>query len=148
MKKVFTLSIVFLIGLLSGYCFIVFAGYTASWTHNLIVITANILKEYQLSYMLEIVDGVTNFILLIFTAIPVFFISGLLLAYYFKHNIRTAKWDSSLGLLILPFLFAGFPALYHFRLFDAFSVLAVPLFMNLLFINKISSIINAPNKNE
>ena len=58
----------------------VFAGYMAYWTSDLIVITANFLEKHEMICYLGIVNDFTYTILLILTAIPVFFISTILCA--------------------------------------------------------------------
>jgi len=148
MNKIYFSVIAFLIGLASGYFFIIFAGYTSYWTGGLIVTIAKVLKEYEMLYMMYIISSIKDILLLLSTAIPIFLTSGLLLIYFIKIDIKLTKWLSSIGLLIIPAWASGIPTIYGGMLFDAFILLAILLLVNLFFINKISNIINAPNKNE
>jgi hypothetical protein len=151
MNKIFLSIIIFLIGLVSGYCFIILAGYSSSWATDLLIISGKILKKYEMLYMLGTVIKIQSFITSVLAAIPVFLISGLLLIYFIKNNtinIKSIKWISSIGLIIFPVLASGIPSLSNGWYFEALMILIIPLLMNLFYINKISSIINAPNKNE
>jgi ABC-type dipeptide/oligopeptide/nickel transport system permease subunit len=145
MNKIFSSIIIFLIGLISGYIFLILAGYVSWWTDSLLVAIANILKDYGMIYMLGVIDGLKNLILLIFAAIPVFLLSGWVLTYFFRNNIGIVKWISSIGILIFLIVFAAYPSLYNGRFFDAFAVLVVPLSINLFLIGKISEIERSSN---
>ncbi len=145
MNKIFSSIIIFLIGLISGYIFLILAGYVSWWTDSLVVALANILKDYEMIYMLGVINELKNLILLIFVAIPVFLLSGWVLMYFFRNNIGIVKWISSIGILIFLIVFAVFPSLYHGRFFDAFTVLVVPLSINLFLIGKISKIDRSSN---
>ncbi len=132
MNKILLSIIIFLVGLISGYSFIIFAGYTAYWTGDLVVIFANILKKYEMLYLLGVVMGVKEVITLILTAIPIFLISSFLLTYFIKTNLKLMKWLSSLGLVIIP-IFASI--IYKTSFFTVVIIVSVPLLVNLFFIS-------------
>jgi len=60
MNKILLSLIILLVGLLSGYCFIIFAGYTSAWSVELLIIAGNILKKYELLCLLRTVRGRNN----------------------------------------------------------------------------------------
>jgi hypothetical protein len=147
MNKTLLTMIIFSVGVLSGYCFIVFAGYTSSWTIDLSVIFADVLKKYDLLCLLKIVMAIKELIIVTLTAIPIFSISSLFLVYFIKTDLKLIKWASSLGVVIIPAFTSGFPSILEGWFFIALVIVIVPLLVNLFFIDKISSIINASNKN-
>jgi len=148
MNKALLSIIIFSVGLLSGYLFIIFAGYTSYWTVELLIIIGKILKQYELLCLLETIIGIKELIVLTLTAIPIFSISSLFLVYFIKSDLRLIKWISSLGLVAFPAFASGLPFILEGWFFSTLAILGVPLLVNLFFINKVSSIINAPNKNE
>jgi len=148
MNKILLSLIILLVGLLSGYCFIIFAGYTSAWTIDLIIMSGNILKKYELLCLLETAMGIKELIIVTLTAIPIFSISSLFLVYFIKNDLKLIKWFSSIGLIVFPAFSSGLPSILEGWFFTALVIIGVPLLVNLFFINKISSIINAPNKNE
>ena len=148
MNRIFFSIIILLVGLASGYYFIILAGYMAYWTSDLPVIIVQILKRYDILDMIYLMDAIRESILLFITAIPVFITSGLLFIYFIKNNIPFIKLLSSIGIIIIPIRASAFYSLCDGQLVSTFLILAIPLLVNLLVINKISSIINAPNKNE
>ena len=148
MNKILLTLIIFSIGLLSGYCFIIFAGYTSAWSTELLIISANILKKYELLYLLRTVMGVKELIIITLTALPIFSLSSLFLLYFIKNNLKLVKWFSSIGVIVFPTLASGLPSILEGWYFTALVIIGVPLLVNLFFINKVSSIINTSNKNE
>ena len=146
MNKIFSSIIIFLIGLASGYFFIIFAGYTAYWSSGLITGVVNILKEYEILYMVYLISGIVDSLVLLLTAIPIFLISGLLLVYFIKRDRKFVRLFSSIGLLIIPAWSSGIPSIYCSMYFNAFIVLAIPLLVNLFFISKTSNIIDTPKR--
>lgn len=146
MYKIFLSIIIFLIGLASGYYFIILAGYTASWSLDLLIISGKILKRYEMLYMLGSVMKIQSLITVVLAAIPVFLIYGLFLSYFIKKEIKYIKSLSSIGLVILPAWASGIPSIYDGMFFHGFIVLAIPLLINLFFINKLSSIVNTSEK--
>lgn len=150
MNRIFFLIIVLSIGLTSGYYFIVFAGQISAWAIDILIFSGNILKKYEMLWMLGFVMKIQNLMTLILAAVPIFFISGLFLIYFIKNNIlslKNIKIISSIGLMILPLWTNAIPFLCNGWYINLLMTIGVPLFMNLFYINKISSIINAPNKN-
>jgi hypothetical protein len=144
MNKTLLTMIIFSVGLLSGYCFMIFAGYTSSWTIDLSVIFADVLKKYDLLYLLKIVMGIKELIIVTLTAIPIFSISSLFLVYFIKTDLKLIKWASSLGVVIIPAFASALPSILEgWLFFAALVIVTVPLLVNLFFINKISSILKA-----
>ena len=148
MNKIIFSIIIFLIGIASGYCFIVFAGYTSYWTVDIMIFIVKTLKSHDLLDIASFVLGIKELILLLLTAIPIYLIFGLLLTYFIKQDIKLVKWFSSIGLVIFLLWAHAIAALCSEMFSSAITILAVPLFVNLFFINKISNRLDTPNKNE
>jgi len=97
MKKTISYLIILLLGIGSGYLFIVFAGITYPSAINVWIIDT--LEEYQLSCLWSYLTKVIEIIVLIFTGIPIFGALGLLLNRFIKLEPYSMCTVSSIGAL-------------------------------------------------
>lgn len=97
MKNTISYLIVLLLGIGSGYLFIIFSGITYPSTINVWII--NTLKEYQLSYLWSYLTKTTEIIVLIFTGIPIFGELGILLNRFIKLEPYSMCTVSAIGTL-------------------------------------------------
>ena len=137
-KKVLHRIIPFFIGLLNGYLFMVLLGIIASYTIFITIWLVNIYKEQNLSWLYPFTDVALNIIQLTFALFLVLSITKFLYYKTVRENGKRTIITSTIGLLVLPFLFYILPTIFstfrHYglshNLIIALSFIVIPIFIN------------------
>jgi hypothetical protein len=128
-------------GILSGYILIITVGYVMAFDISFVPIkwTVHFLIDHGLSYFGELAIYTIDSFLLIVTAIPILFLFGFTLNYFFRSKPALAHWINSVGILSV-FLYSAirYGTLLVF-LFDA----AVIIVLNILILKRTSKMIEA-----
>lgn len=109
MKKKYIYPILFLSGILSGYILIISVGCMYSLDRNFTIIKflIHLTKDYELLFLGKFIIYAIGTILLTITSIPIFFIFGFILNYFFKLNFMIDAWINTIGIMLVLLYYNG-----------------------------------------